>query len=86
MPRGKRRSDCDIELGLAISALTLRHGQIRTYQELADFCGCSKSAIQSIEYKAMRKIRLRCNTDPELKELIEDYRSHSHSPVVPSGP
>jgi len=84
--RGKKRPDSDINLGLAVSALTLRHGQRRTYQELADFCCCSKSAIQSIEYKALKKLRLRCNTDPELKELIEDYRSHSHSPVVPSGP
>jgi hypothetical protein len=79
MPRGKRKEDCDIDLGLAISALTLRYGQKRTYQEIADFCGCSKSAIQSIENKAMHKIRVRCHADQELRELLEDYRSHSHS-------
>lgn len=82
MPKGRRKKgDNDIDLGLAISALTLRHGQTRTYQQMADFCGCSRAAIQSIESKAMRKIRLRCSTDPELKELLEDYRSHSHAPI-----
>jgi len=70
MPRGRKKEGCDIDLGLAISALTLRYGQTRTYQEIADFCGCSKSAIQSIEGKAMRKIRIKLNTDPELSELV----------------
>jgi hypothetical protein len=80
MPKGRRKKgDSDIDLGLAISALTLRYGQTRTYEEIAGFCGCSKSAIQSIENKAMRKIRLRCNTDEELREILEEYRSHSHS-------
>jgi hypothetical protein len=79
MPRGKRKDDCDIDLGLAISALTLRYGQTRTYEQIAAFCGCSKSAIQSIESKGMRKIRVRCRTDEELREIIEEFRSHSHS-------
>jgi hypothetical protein len=83
MPRGRKKEGCDIDLGLAISALTLRYGQTRTYQEMADFCGCSRNAIQSIENKALRKIRVRCNEDEELRELIEDYRSHSHAPIVP---
>jgi DNA-binding transcriptional regulator LsrR (DeoR family) len=82
MPRGKKKEGCDIDLGLAISALTLRYGQTRTHQQIADFCGCSRAAIQSIENKAMRKIRVRCHTDEELRELLEDYRSHSHSPLL----
>lgn len=57
--KGQRAPDCDIDLGLAVSALSLRYGQTRTYEELAAFCGCSKTAIQCIENKAMRKLRIR---------------------------
>lgn len=70
MPRGKKREDCDIDLGLAISALTLRYGQTRTQKELAAYCGCSQQAIYEIERKAMRRIRMKLGTDPELSELV----------------
>lgn len=76
--RGQRPPDCDIDLGLAVSALTLQYGQTRTYEELAAYCGCSKTAIQNIENKAMRKLRMRLRLrgqDPIMDELITEYRS-----------
>lgn len=73
--RGQKPPDCDIDLGLAVSALSLEYGQTRTYEELAAYCGCSKSAIQNIEYKALRKVRraIYCHQHPVFRELME-YR------------
>lgn len=55
--RGKRRPGFNIELGLAVSALSLPPGQTRSQRDLAAFCGCSKSTIQWIEKQAMQKVR-----------------------------
>ena len=63
--RGRRNPSSDIDLGLAVSALSLRYGQVRSHSELAAFCGVSKRAVQKIEQIALRKVRLR------LRELEE---------------
>ena len=65
--RGKRSSDADIDLGLAVSALSMRYGQSRSHEEIAAFCGVHHRTIQKIEHKALRKMRLRVS---ELKELL----------------
>jgi len=57
--RGKRGEDCDIDLGLAISGAMLKPGVTRSANEIAAFCGCRRSAIQSIEKKALSKLRKR---------------------------
>lgn len=57
--RGQRSTDANIDLGLAVSALSLAEGQSRSCEEIAAFCGVSKAAIQKIEAKAFRKFRQR---------------------------
>lgn len=57
--RGRRNPQADIDLGLAVSALSLRKGQTRSFTELAAYCGVEKSAIQAIYEKAMHKLRRR---------------------------
>jgi hypothetical protein len=57
--RGKLNSDADIDLGLAISGATLEPNQTRTHDDLAAFCGVSHAAIQHIERRALRKMRIR---------------------------
>ena len=72
MPR-QQTSSKRINLGLAVSALSLRPGQRRTQNQLAAYCGCSKAAIYLIEKSAIHKLkkRLAYNRDPLLRELIE---------------
>ena len=65
--RGRRHAHASIDLGLAVSALSLRAGQSRSHEELAAFCGVSHKAIQKIEDKALRKLRVRV---PELREEL----------------
>lgn len=57
--RGRRSPDADIDLGLAVSALSLHKGQKRTYEELAAFCGVTHRSIQKIEQRALRKLKAR---------------------------
>ena len=46
-----------IDLGLAISAATLRPGEWRSSYVLAEFCGCSRQTLEQTEYKAILKVR-----------------------------
>lgn len=55
--KGKRSPDANIDLGLAISALSMKYGDTRTYQEIAFFCGVTDHAIRKIGEKALRKLR-----------------------------
>lgn len=57
MTRGAQKKD-RLLLGLAVSRLSLRPGESRTQRELAAFCGCTHGAIQFIEQKALRKVRV----------------------------
>jgi hypothetical protein len=45
-----------IDLGLAILSARARPGERYSYEEIAAFCGCSKTLIQIIEARAIRKI------------------------------
>lgn len=47
-----------VNLGLAISAATMRPGQERTLPEIAAYCDCSKQLISQLEKRAIRKVRL----------------------------
>ncbi len=71
--KGKLPADADIDLGLAISALTLRYGECRTQDEIAAYCGCSRQQICNIENRAIRKLRRSFfwRKEPELMELFE---------------
>lgn len=55
--RGSRTPGSDIDLGLAVSALTLKLGETRTRTEIAAYCGCSPGNIWAIEQKALRKVK-----------------------------
>jgi hypothetical protein len=65
--RGQLAKTADIDLGLAVSAATLEPGETRSHEDLAAFCGCSKTNIQHIERRALRKLR----NKPALRELFE---------------
>ncbi len=64
-----------IELGLAVSALSLNYGQRRTHRELAAFCGCTWGNIWMIERRALHKLKrsLYMRNDPALRELLDSY-------------
>jgi sigma-70-like protein len=74
--KGKLTQGADIDLGLAVSALSLTPGERRTTEQLAIFCGCTRQNISVIEHKALRKLRakLRCHKDPALREIVETLR------------
>jgi hypothetical protein len=56
MKRGENEKAKRIDLGLAIISMITPPGRIWSYAEMAAFCGCSKTAIQQIERKALRKL------------------------------
>jgi hypothetical protein len=68
--RGKRDLDCNIDLGLAVSALSLSYGQTRTREEIAFFCNCNRKTIQKIEERGLRKLRHRLRHNHELLEGV----------------
>jgi hypothetical protein len=65
--KGRLTKNADIDLGLAVSGATLEPGETRSHEDLAAFCGCSKTAIQHIERRALRKLR----NKPVLRELVQ---------------
>jgi hypothetical protein len=83
--QGRKPSDCDIELGLAIlrrrtwwlieqgyDARTI--GTFRTCQAIAAYSGCSRQNIQMIYEGAMRKIRVALRF--RNKELWQELTQH----------
>lgn len=60
-----------IDLGLAISGALLSQGAVRTQQEIAHYCDCTRSAICIIERAALLKLRRRIEWDQLLTELVE---------------
>lgn len=61
-----------IDLGLDILLSIRRPGERFTHDEIAYFCGCTRSAIFLVEHKALRKLRNRAMfiKDPILRELL----------------
>lgn len=54
-----RSMGAHIDLGLALLSCLLMPGESLTSEDMAAWCGCSKSAIQSIERRALAKMRQR---------------------------
>jgi hypothetical protein len=78
--RGRRAPDCIIELGLAISRLSMRPGETRTAREISYFCNCSAWAISLIERRAIRKMRVRLA--PFLKECTPEAEKFFNSMIA----
>lgn len=64
--RGQPPEAGRIELGLAVSALSLKLGEERTQRQLAYFCDCDHKTIQNIERKALEKARFK------LRQIIRE--------------
>lgn len=45
-------------------------GQVRGLREIAGYCDCSFTAIEQIEQKAIRKLRVKIRRDPVLMEVL----------------
>lgn len=60
-----------IDLGLAVSRLSLQPGQRRTLKEIAAYCECTKEGIRQIENNAILKLRARLQ-----KLLGTDFQDH----------
>ena len=60
-----------IDLGLDLLLAVRTRGARFTTDEIAYFCGCTRSAIFLIEHKALRKLRNRWmfRKDPMLRDL-----------------
>ena len=69
--KGRLNEGANIDLGLAVSALSLEYGQTRTAEEIAAYCGCHRRAIEKIEKRALRKLQRAAflRNDPVLREL-----------------
>ena len=52
-----RSMGAQIDLGLALLSCLLRPGESLTSEDMAAWCGCSRSAIQRIERRALAKVR-----------------------------
>ena len=59
-----------IELGLAIMQATRERGPY-TFQEIANYCDCSRERIRQIYERALKKIRLRL--EPETFEQLKHH-------------
>lgn len=55
--RGTLSKSQRIDLGLAVIAAVRRPGESLTLRDMAEICGCSKSAIWLIERAALNKLR-----------------------------
>lgn len=81
--KGRRGEDCNIDLGLAIlsaydeekGCLVIPRGTCLTHREIATYCGCTHQNIQSIEKRALRKLRV---VMEPLREAIREMR-HSEN-------
>ena len=63
-----------IDLGLSLLACIRRPGETLTSHDIAAWCGCSRAAIQKIEDRALRKVRLRLVEAASNQELAEELR------------
>ena len=61
-----------VNLGLALLSRVAMPGVRYSYDEIGAWAGCTNSAIQQIEQRALKKLRkrLRLQHDPLLTELV----------------
>ena len=71
-----------IDLGLALLSCLLLPGESLTSEDMAAWCGCSRSAIQAIERRALAKVRQRLVEDlgelavaREIESLLSTFRA-----------
>lgn len=69
-----REGSSHVDLGLALLACLRKPGESLTSHDIAAWCGCSHAAIQVIEKKALRKVRLRLVENVACQELAEELR------------
>ena len=80
--RAGAAGDAQIDLGLAILACLRKPGEELTSEDIAAWCGCTKSAIQGIERRALAKVRERLMKnarDPEFAEEVGRLLSVLHA-------
>ncbi len=67
-----RKTNDDIDLGLAVLSAIRAPGEILSFDAMAAACNCTKTAIDRIEKKAMRKLahRLRFTATPAVREAV----------------
>ena len=70
-----RSMGAHIDLGLALLSCLLRPGETLTSEDMAAWCGCSKSAIQQIERRALAKVRERLVADLGESALAREIES-----------
>lgn len=69
-----RAGNSYIDLGLSLLGCLRRPGETLTSHDIAAWCGCSRAAIQAIEERALRKVRLRLAATATDQELAEELR------------
>src|SRR5262245_50853771 len=83
MPQGRAHPDINIELGLAVSALTMLPGETRTLEEIAAYCNCSRERIRQIEFRALRKMRIRLEAQGiKWADVMESLRHWNRNVTV----
>jgi len=71
-----------VELGLAVAGLSLQPGEISTYARMQFFISAadplgrtiSRERLRQIEAKALRKLRKKLRSRPELMQELEQRR------------
>lgn len=71
----RKQRTADINLGLAILHTLCRPGIPLAYDDIAAWCGCSASAIQLIERKALQKLarRIGFRLGDNLEDRLERF-------------
>ncbi len=69
-----REGSSHIDLGLSLLACLRRPGENLTAHDIAAWCGCSRAAIQAIENRALRKLRVRLIEAAADQELVEELK------------
>ena len=58
-----------IDLGLAILSVVAEPCVTHSAGEIAAWCNCTPAMIRAIEVRALRRLRLRLNSDPNLYQV-----------------
>jgi hypothetical protein len=83
LPMG-RGTSTQIDLGLALLSCLIKPGERLTSEDIAAWCGCTKSVIQRLEHRAMRKLRQRLVEsvlEPDLAGELQTLIARSHQPT-----
>lgn len=64
-----------IDLGLALLSCLLLPGESLTSEDMAAWCGCSRSAIQGIERRALAKVRQRLVAEIGEEAIVQEVIS-----------